>query len=111
MTPSDRPADHRLSRREFLRSAAGVAALGGLASSAMAQDDEPRAELPKRKLGPIDFEATIAALGKEIRYFIRASSAGGATESRGTVVPPHARAMQPTLTRQTAQPYAARCPA
>lgn len=63
MTPSDRPADHRLSRREFLRSAAGVAALGSLASSAMAQDDEPRAELPKRKLGPIDFEATIAALG------------------------------------------------
>lgn len=52
--------DHGLSRREFLRSAAGLAALGGLSDLGVSQ--EPGA-IPKRKLGPIDYEVTIAALG------------------------------------------------
>ncbi len=58
-TPSG-PNDHGLSRREFLRSAAGLAALGGLCDLGVSQ--EP-ASIPKRRLGPIDYEVTIAALG------------------------------------------------
>lgn len=64
MTPSERPVDHRLSRRDFLRSAAGVAALGGIARAGATQDEDVSTDrIPTRKLGPIDYEATIAALG------------------------------------------------
>ncbi|MBD3177161.1 MAG: hypothetical protein GF320_18455 [Armatimonadia bacterium] len=63
MTPSDDTLHPRLSRRDFLRSAAGVAALGGLHGASRAQDEAGDEGLPKRKLGPIDYEATIVAIG------------------------------------------------